>query len=161
LEPLVATTVSGALLAVIIVVRLKFRQGLRGVAGMRSTERWGEIAYPLAGTVSLAIGWLWLGDRWLAFAPIAFMAWGDNLSGLVRDNVGTSPVRRFWPSAAMLAVCLIVALTVQPYWAGAVGALAATAVESYRPTTHPAWDDNWAVVAASLCVMGPLTAAIW
>jgi len=58
----------------------------------------------------------------------------------------------------MLVVCLAAAVLYQPYWIGAIGAIAATAVERFRPTTHPLWDDNWAIVAASLTVMAGLSA---
>ncbi len=60
----------------------------------------------------------------------------------------------------MLAVCLAAAVVVRPYWIGALGALAATAAEYFRPTTNPLWDDNWAVVAASLYTMSALSAVV-
>ena len=53
----------------------------------------------------------------------------------------------------MLAVCLGVAFLYQPYWIAAAGALAAVIAERFRPTTHPVWDDNWTIIAASLGVM--------
>lgn len=117
----------------------------------------------MAGAASIAVGWGLLGDRWLAFVPIAFMAWGDNAAGIVRAGFLTGRERDPWPSTAMLAVCLGAAALYQPYWIGALGAVAATAAERFRPIAHPLWDDNWAIVAASLSVMAlpVLGSALW
>ena len=138
LEPWIAVSVSGALTLCILVLRLGFRRGLRGVRGRLPVQAWSEITYPMAGTFSLAIGWGVLGDRWLAFLPIAFMAWGDATVGLVRYTIRRGRMARVWPPVAMLGVCLVAALLIQPYWVGAVGALVATAAERYRPWFGPA-----------------------
>ena len=111
----------------------------------------------MAGTISLAVGWGLLGDRWLAFVPIAFMAWGDSVAGLTRDfshRRGTDV--KTVPSTAMLASCLAIGVLFQPYWIGALGAIFAAAAERFTPTVLSVRDDNWTVVAASLAVMGIL-----
>jgi hypothetical protein len=123
---------------------------------------------------SLAIGWGLLGDRWLGFMPIAFMAWGDRVAGLVTAAVRSGNVAGFLtaavrsgnipiilPSIAMLIVCLAAALLFQPYWIGVLGAMVATVAERFRLIAHGLWDDNWvpddpAIVATSLAVMGIL-----
>ncbi len=97
-----------------------------------------------------------LGDRWLAFAPIAFMAWGDSIAGLARATMLHRRVASTWPSIAMLGTCLAVAAVFQPYWIGAIGAIVAAAAERRRPMVHALWDDNLHVVAMSLAVMGVL-----
>ena len=112
----------------------------------------------MAGTASLAVGWGLLGDRWLAFLPIAFMARGDNAAGLARATIGHLASANLWPSVAMLGVCLAAAALYQPYWIGAVGAVIATAAERRRPIVHAIYDDNLHVVAVSLAVMGVLIA---
>ena len=172
-----AVTLSAILALLILALRSGFRRGLRGVSRSVSTRDWAEIAYPMAGTVSLAVGWGLLGDRWLAFLPIAFMAWGDSVAGLVRAAIRrgnmAGPVRAtIWrgklaivlPSIAMLGVCLAAAALFQPYWVGALGAISATAAERFRLIAHRLWDDNWVpddpvIVAVSLTVMGVLAAA--
>ena len=70
LDAWTATVLSGAMALLILVVRLGFRQRLRGVRGKLPSQAWSEVTYALGGTVALAIGWGLLGDRWLAFAPI-------------------------------------------------------------------------------------------
>ena len=158
LGPWTAIALSGALSLFILVLRLGFRRGLRGVRGSLPTQVWAEVTYPLAGTVSLAVGWVLLGDRWLAFVPIAFMAWGDSVAGLGRATIWRGTRASIWPSIAMLCVCLTAAALFQPYWIGAVGAICAAAAERFSPRVLSVRDDNWTVVAASLAVMGILAA---
>ena len=160
LEVWMAVTLSGVLTLFILVLRLGFRRGLRGVSGGLPTLAWAEITYPIAGTASLAVGWGLLGDRWLAFAPIAFMAWGDSVAGLARATIWRGNVASLWPTIAMLGFCLAAAALFQPYWIGAVGAVAATAAERFRPIAHRLWDDNWVMVAASLGVMAVLKTGV-
>ena len=157
LDPWTAVALSGVMTLFILGLRLGFRRGLRGVRGSLPTQIWAEVTYPLAGTFSLAVGWVLLSDRWLAFVPIAFMAWGDSAAGLARDfslrcGKGVNTV----PSTAMLASCLAIGVLFQPYWIGALGAIFATAAERFSPRVLGVRDDNWTVVAASLAVMGIL-----
>ena len=102
------------------------------------------------------MGWGLLGDRWLAFLPIGFMAWGDSVAGLLRASLWRSNVASLWSSVAMCGVCLATAALFQPYWIGALGALVATAAERHRPRLLTLWDDNLHLVAMSLAVMGAL-----
>ena len=154
-----AVWASAGLALALAALRLGFRQALRGIS--RSESRWdlGELAYPLAATASLAIGWGLLGDRWLGFLPVAFMSWGDSMAGLTRQAFRwRGRPDRHWGSAAMLGVCLAVAALLDPYWAGALAALAATIAERSRLLAHRFWAGNWipddpVIVAASLGVM--------
>ncbi len=156
LDPWTAVTLSGVMTLFILVLRLGFRRGLRGVRGSLPAEAWAEITYLMVGTAGLAIGWGLLGDKWLAFVPIAFMAWGDSAAGLVRATTWGRNVPSIWPSFAMLGVCLVAAGLFQPYWIGAAGAVIATAAERLVPRSATVWDDNLNVVPASLAVMGAL-----
>ena len=156
LDAWTAAALSGVLTVFILVLRLGFRRGLRGVRGSLPTQAWAEVTYAAAGTASLAVGWGLLGDRWLAFLPIAFMAWGDSVAGLVRATLWRGKVASIWPSSAMLGVCLAAAALYQPYWIGALGALVATAAERRRPMVLILWDDNVNVAAASIGAMALL-----
>ncbi len=153
LDAWTAVTVSGVMSLLILVLRLGFRRGLRGVEGNRPTQAWAEVTYASAGTISLALGWGLLGDKWLAFLPIAFMAWGDSVCGLARATLWRSNVASICPSLAMLGVCLAAAALFQPYWIGAVGGVVAVAAERRRPMLLSVWDDNLHVVASSLAFM--------
>ena len=157
LDPWTATALSGALGLFILVLRCGFRRGLRGVRGSLPSQVWAEVTYPVAGTVSLAVGWVLLGDRWLAFVPIAFMAWGDSAAGLTRNlSFRRGMAVNTVPPAVMLTACLAIGALFQPYWIGAVGAIFAAAAERFSPRVLGVRDDNWTVVAASLTVMGIL-----
>ena len=154
LSPWTATGVALAVTLGMLIAKLRFRRGLRGVSGSLSPQAWAEITYPLAGAVSLAVGWGLLEDRLLAFLPIAFMAWGDSVSGLTRDVLlrrGTVP--RSWPLIGMLLTCLALATLIEPYWIGALGAVVATVSERYSPRINGVRDDNWLTVVGSLGVM--------
>ena len=174
LEAWTAVALSGALALSVVALRLGYPRGLRGLRRSVESGDWAETAFLIAATASLAIGWALLGDRWLGFAPIAFMAWGDTVAGLTRSVIrrGGRPallrarvwridLAEVWPSTAMLGVCLAAALLFQPYWVGASGAIVATAAERSRLVAHRIWDDNWlpddpVIVAGSLAVMGLL-----
>ena len=129
---------------------------LRGVGGSARPNAYAEVTYAFAGAVSLGVGWGIFGDKWLAFLPIGFMAFGDSITGLVRSLVYKREVKGTWGSAAMLGVCLLVALLYQPYWVGAVGAVVATGAEKLSPIATGWVDDNWILTGASLGAMAML-----
>ena len=153
LEPYVAIPLVVVLTAMLVVLKTFRRTALRGIEGELPSQAWSEITFGLAGSASLTVGWGWLGDPWLGFVPIAFMAWGDSAAGLARATLWRSNVASVWPSLGMAAVCLGAALLYQPYWVGAAGAAAATIAERKRPKLGVWWDDNAQVVAVSLTTM--------
>jgi dolichol kinase len=157
LEKWAAVAVCGILTLLILFLRLGFQRGLRGVRGTHPAQTWAEITYPVAGTLSLVIGWGLLNDKWLAFMPVAFMAWGDTAAGIARELIGLDINKSSWHMGAMLVVCMVaVAILYRPLWIGAVGAIAATLAERFRPGLLRFWDDNLNLVAASFVVMAML-----
>ena len=125
----------------------------RGVGGTGRQHAMAEVFFPAAGTISIAIGWLWLGSPWLAVVPILFMAWGDMVTGLIRSAVYGREVKGNWGSVGMIVVCLLIAYFFKPFWIGAIGAVVATLAERFTPMSHSVWDDNWSIVIASLLAM--------
>ena len=158
LPPWTAVAVTGALTLAIVAVRLRSCRRLRGAQGNRPGQRWAEVTFALAAVASLAFGWGVLGERWLAFLPIAFVGWGDNAAGFIRATVCHTRPASLWPSAAMLGVCLATAVLVRPFWIGAAGAVAATTAERIRPRVSQFWDDNVNIVACAFAVMSLLKA---
>jgi len=136
--------------------RLIKPQTFRGVGGTGRQHAFAEVYFPVAGTLSIAIGWAWLDNPWLAVVPILFMAWGDMLTGIVRSRIYGREVKGNLGSVAMIIVCLVVAYFFQPYWIGAVGAVVATLAERFTPLSKGIWDDNWTIVLSSLLVMALL-----
>ena len=156
LEAATAIALSASMTLFILALHLGFGRSLRGTKGSLPSQAWAEVTYALAGTVSLAVGWGLLGDRWLALVPVAFMAWGDNAAGLTRATFRHDNASDLWPSLAMLVVCLAAAALFWSYWIAAMGAAVAVTAERFRPRVTDVWDDNLHVVAMSLSVMAVL-----
>ncbi len=130
----------------------------RGVGGTGRPVAFAEVWFPAASVVSIAVGWVWLGDRWLAILPALFMAYGDAVTGLTRSVVYNREFKGNMGSVAMLGACLILAWCFyQPLWIGVVGAVVATLAERFTPMSHGWLDDNYTIVLSSLLVMGVLS----
>ena len=156
-----AVGIAATLTVMILMLRIVRVHELRGVRTEGRSQVWAEVTYPAAGTLSLVVGWALLGDRWLAFTPIAFMAWGDGAGELLREILlSRRQIAGVWPSVAMLGACLASAAFYQPYWASASAAVAAAGAEYYSPRMPWMRDDNLSVVVASLGVMAVLQGAI-
>lgn len=123
--------IATAFLVMLWGARLIRPQSFRGVGGTgRPTEAMSEVWFPLASLPVIGIGWIWLSEPLIAISCLLFMAWGDCVTGLVRSQVYGRAVKGLWGSVAMLIVCLIIAWAfIEPFWVGAVGALAATITE--------------------------------
>lgn len=134
--------------------RLVRPSAFRGVGGTgRSETVMAEVWFPLVAVPVLVVGWLWLDQARVAVACLLFMAWGDGATGIVRSQVYGRPVKGWWGSLAMLAVCLVVALVfIRPFWVGAAVAVAATVAERlFGDYGRVKWlDDNLAIPIVSL-----------
>lgn len=131
----------------------------RGVGGSARQAAYAEVWFPALGTVSLAIGWAWLGNPWLAVVPILFMSWGNMVTGIIRSRVYGREVKGNWGSVGMIIVCLVVAYLFTPYWIGLCGAVVATLTERFTPLSRKWMDDNYTIIAASLVAMALLAFA--
>jgi hypothetical protein len=148
LDAWTAVSVSGVLTLLVSAVRIA--RGSPAAAPGRPEQSWAEVTFALSGTASLAVGWGMLGNEWLAFVPIAFMAWGDNAAGLARSTVWKDDPASLLPSFWMLAVCLASSLLFHPWFIGAGAGLLATLAERYRLRLIRWCDDNPVIVASSL-----------
>jgi len=155
LWPLVLATVFTLLL-----FSARFIKGnlFRGVGGAGRPMAFAEVWFPAASIISIAIGWAWLGDRWLALLPALFLSFGDAVTGLTRSIVYHREFKGNMGSVAMVIICLLLAwILYEPFWIGAVGALVATAVERFTPMSKGWIDDNYTIVLSSLLTMGVLS----
>jgi dolichol kinase len=154
LEKWIAIILCVILTLFILLLRLRFRGSLRGLKGTHPAQTWAEVTFTVAGTLTMLIGWGILDEKWLAFTPIAFLAWGDTAAGVAREIIGLDVKQSSWHMVAMFVVCLAaVAIWYHPFWIGAVGAVVATLAERFRPGVLRYWDDNFNLTAASLAVM--------
>ncbi len=142
--------------AVLMGARLVRPSAFRGVGGTgRSEAVMAEVWFPLIAVPVLGVGWLWLDHANIAIASLLFMAWGDGATGIVRSQVYGRPVKGWWGSLAMLAVCMVISLVlVRPIWIGAVTSGAAVIAERVFGDCGPIkWlDDNIAIPVVSLAV---------
>lgn len=121
--------------------------------GVQKRGRLSEVYFAFSVMVCLATGW-WI-DPWVGVAAALFLAWGDGITGLVRYPLYKTQFEKGWAgSVAMLGSCLLIALMVMPYWAGAVGAVVATALEKWGRV-----DDNITAPLGALAVMALL--GVW
>jgi dolichol kinase len=143
---------SGAFAVLLLAARLLRPRTFRGVGGTGRQTALAEVFFPISGTVSLAIGWGVVGEPWLGVVPCLFMAFGDCLTGITRSMVYHREVKGFWGSMAMLVVCLAVAVLMEPYWVGALGAVVAVFLERFTFTRG--WiDDNLTIPIGALVAM--------
>jgi hypothetical protein len=154
LDAWTAVMVSGVLTLAVSAVRIG--RGFHAAAPGRPEQSWAEVTFALSATASLAVGWGMLGNEWLAFVPIAFMAWGDNAAGFARSTIWKDDPATPLPSFCMLAVCLVSSLLFHPWFIGAGAGLLVTLAERYRVRLIGWCDDNPVIVAISLGTMALL-----
>lgn len=147
--PLVLTTGFTALL---LYARWLKPRTFRGVGGSGRPEALAEIHFPATGIITIGICWGLLGEPWLAIVPLCFMGGGDAITGLIRSRVYGKEIKGNWGSVGMLAVCLIFAYFIHPYYIGAVGAFIAVVAERFTKTTRYV-DDNLTIPLASAVAM--------
>lgn len=147
---------------VLLTARIARPAVFRGVGGSgRSKGVMSEVWFAAVAIPVFAVAWLWLGKPQVATAVLLFMAWGDCVTGLVRFKVYGRAVKGLWGSAAMLAVCLVIAAAfLRPFWIGAAACLVAVATEwAFGDAGVIKWaDDNWAIPLTSLASILALSA---
>jgi phytol kinase len=140
--------------ALLMGARVLRPSAFRGVGGTgRSQTVMAEVWFPLVAVPVLAVGWFWLDQAKVAVASLLFMAWGDGATGIVRSQVYGRPVKGWWGSLAMLAICVVISLVlIRPVWIGAAAAVAAVIAERVFGDCGPVkWhDDNLAIPVVSL-----------
>ncbi len=141
--------------AVLLCGRIFRPRLFRGVGGSGRQHAIAEVHFPGTAIVLIGVVWGILHQPWLAIVPLAFLGAGDGITGIVRSWVYGLEVKGLWGSAAMLAVCLLLAYFIRPYWVGAAGAVAATLAEKFTKTSSYI-DDNFTIPLFSAVVMGVL-----
>ena len=104
--------------------------------------------------VDFTIAWglmaffLWFLDKsfWLAIVPMLFMAWGDGVTGIVRNFRYRKRVKGWEGSLAMLITCLPIGAIAG--WVGIISAVFATLAEKQKYI-----DDNLAVPLVTVVIL--------
>ncbi len=107
-----------------------------------------EVNFTLAWGASLLVLWPLLGPR-LAVLPAIFIAFGDAVTGIVRNTLFSRRVKHWAGNLAMLAVTAPLGYAYGGL-PGVLAALTASVVERYE---FPPIDDNILIALASLLVL--------
>jgi len=119
--------------------------------------------FPIAATLAIIIGWVWLGNPWLAVVPILFLSWGDMCNWLIRTAIYRKAevkeaweweeTKGNWGNVGMLIACLVIATFFEPYFIGAIGAVVATLAERFTPPGRGLINADWTIITCSLATM--------
>lgn len=134
---------------------------LAHVSGVRfywfqTDENRNDVKFALMWSVSIALLWWLLGNPWLAVLPSLYMAFGDGVTGIVRNALlrrrSKSPIGNVF----MLLVCAPLGWHIGgladpaiPLW-GLISAIVATVVERYE---FGPIDDNVLITVAASTVL--------
>lgn len=143
---------------------LAHRLGMR-LYWFQTPENTNDVKFALMWAISVSGLWWLLGDPWLAILPSLFMAFGDGITGIVRNAVvrrrSKSPIGNLF----MLLLCAPMGWYIGgqadpsiPFW-GLTSAIAATWVERYE---FGPIDDNVliTVTASAVLVLGEVLARL-
>jgi dolichol kinase len=116
-------------------------------------ENFGEVYFAALTTLLLTASWHY--DVWLAVTSLLFMAWGDGVTGIVRNFKYHRRYKGIAGTYAMIAVSLPVGFVFYGWshgwafgWIGVAGALAASYVEKLD-----VMDDNVSIPVFGYAVM--------
>lgn len=122
----------------------------------QTEENRNDVKFALMWSLSVSLLWWLLDDPWLAILPSLYMAFGDGVTGIIRNALirrrSKSPVG----SIGMLVVCVPLgwwigahALPAIPWW-GVLSGVVATVVERYE---FGPIDDNILITLAASAVL--------
>lgn len=129
-------------------------------------ENQNDVSFAIMWWVSLAFLWWLLDDPWLAILPGLFMAFGDGVTGVVRNYFIRHRSKHVSGNVCMAILCVPLAWVVAsqadpalPLW-GVIAAIIASVVERYE---FGPIDDNVLIAVASILILlvgstlGPIT----
>lgn len=108
-----------------------------------------EVHFTLAWAFVVFLTWAILGQLNVGIAAITFMAFGDAVTGVVRNLMYGRRTKSWWGNLAMA----LVSAPLGYYYVGPLGALAGLAASLVEHFEWPPLDDNITVPLVSLLVM--------
>jgi len=122
----------------------------------QTPENANDVKFALMWALSVALLWGLLGDPWLAILPSLYLAFGDGVTGIVRNALIRRRSKHPIGNLFMLVVCLPLGWSIgaqampdMALW-GALSAVAATLVERYE---FGPIDDNVLITLAASGVL--------
>lgn len=123
---------------------------------MQTEQNMNDATFSLMLGLSVYALWTYSGEPWLAILPACYMAFGDGVTGIIRNKIFAKRTKSAWGNLGMAIVCLPLGWFVGasldpsiPWWGLASGAVASF-VERYE---FGPIDDNVLIVVASSIVL--------
>ena len=120
----------------------------RPLRWFQDPDNYSETYFALTWGTAVLVTWFLDKTFLLAVLPTLFMAWGDGITGVVRNLIHKKRTKAWQGSLAMLVVCVPVGALM-----GVVGVLAGVAATAVERVDR--WDDNISVPLVSLAILIP------
>ena len=123
---------------------------------MQTKENWNDSKFTLMWGISIAIMWILFKDPFLAVIPTLFMAFGDAVTGVIRNALYKKRTKSPVGNVFMLIVCIVIGYLFTslahnpiPLW-GVIAAVGASIVERYE--VGPI-DDNVLITVTTMIIL--------
>ena len=123
---------------------------------MQTEQNMNDATFALMLGISVYFIWVYTDQPWLAILPSLFMAFGDGVTGIIRNKMFKKRTKSAWGNVGMAALCLPLGYYVGtlsdpqiPIW-GLISGLIASIVERYE---FAPIDDNVLIVVFSTIVL--------
>jgi len=123
---------------------------------MQTEQNMNDATFALMLGISVYVIWEYSNEPWLAILPSLFMAFGDGVTGIIRNKMFKRRTKSAWGNVGMAALCLPLGYFVGmmsepeiPLW-GLISGLVASVVERYE---FGVIDDNILIVVFSSIVL--------
>jgi len=104
-----------------------------------------EVYFTIMWGILISIGWII--DVWLGVIPIIFMAWGDGITGIIRNLRYSRRTKAWIGNLAMAILCIPIGFVTYK-WLGVIAAIISSIVEHYEFI-----DDNITVPTSSFIIL--------
>ena len=123
---------------------------------MQTEQNINDATFALMLGISVYLIWEYSGEPWIAILPSLFMAFGDGVTGIIRNKMFKKRTKSAWGNLGMAVLCLplgygvgLLAEPEIPLW-GLIAGLVASIVERYE---FGIIDDNIIIVFCSSLVI--------
>ena len=123
---------------------------------MQTEQNMNDATFALMLGLSVFALWKYMDEPWLAILPALFMAFGDGVTGIIRNKLFARRTKSAWGNLGMAILCIPLGWIIGnmsnpaiPLW-GAISGAVASFVERYE---FGPIDDNILIVVASCAVL--------
>jgi len=123
---------------------------------MQTEQNMNDATFALMLGLSVFVIWEYSNDPWLAILPSLFMAFGDGVTGIIRNKMFKRRTKSAWGNVGMAALCIPLGYIIGamaesqiPLW-GLIAGIVASFVERYE---FGPIDDNVLIVVFSSIVL--------